>query len=88
MEDFVKLLSGKLPKDKIESGMILSIVRNEKISDKLQLANHFQNQELECRKWLAENKGPTMNSRRRDYTRKLKEIKEMREALEGIWNLI
>lgn len=79
MKDFKKLLNGKLPKNKIQSGMILSIVKNTKIDDKQQLLNYLQNQELLCREWLAKNKtASTMNNRRRDYIRKLKDIQVMK----------
>jgi len=84
MKDFVKSLNGKLPKDKIQSGMILSIVKNTKISDKQQLISYLQNQELLCREWLAKNKGSTMNTRRREYVRKLEDIKVMKEILDRI----
>lgn len=85
MEDFVKLLNGKLPKDNIHSGMILGIIRDEKLKDKQQLMSHLQNQELLCREWLAKNKGSAMNSKRREYTRKLEDISVMRSILEKIW---
>ena len=81
MKEFGKLLSGKLPKNNIHSGMIQSIVKNENIRDKQQLLNYLQNQELLCREWLAKNKGSTMNNRRRDYFRKIEDIKSMREIL-------
>ena len=85
MKDFVKSLNGKLPKDKIQSGMILSIVKNAKISDKQQLLNYLQNQELLCREWLAKNKtASTMNNRRREYVRKLEDIKVMKDILDRI----
>lgn len=82
MKDFKKLLNGKLPKDKIQSGMILSIVKNTKIGDKNQLLNYLQNQELLCREWLAKSKtSSTMNDRRREYMRKLKDIQVMKEII-------
>ncbi|MBL7100941.1 MAG: hypothetical protein ISS23_03245 [Nanoarchaeota archaeon] len=81
MEEFEKQLS-KLPKDKIESGMILSIVKKENISGKQQLLSYLQNQELMCREWLSKNKSSsTMNSIRRDFVRKLEEIKVMQEMV-------
>lgn len=84
MEDFVKSLNGKLPKDDIHSGMILGIIRDEKLKDKQQLMSYLQNQELLCREWLAKNKGQAMNSKRREYTRKLEEIKNMRSILDRV----
>ncbi len=81
MEDFKKVLKEKLPKDNIHSGMVLSIVKNRKIKDKERLATFLQNQEDVCRAWLANNKGPTMNEKRREYFRKLEEIKAMREIM-------
>lgn len=84
MENFKKALNDKLPKDKIESGMILGIVKNEKIKDKQQLLNYLKNQELLCREWLAKNKGSTMNIHRREYARKLENIKTMKEIVDKI----
>ena len=84
MKGFGKSLNGKRPKDKIQSGMILSIVKNAKISDKQQLISYLQNQEILCREWLAKNKGPTMNDRRREYMRKLKDIQIMKEIIDRL----
>jgi len=84
MEDFEKFLKEKLPRDSIHSGMLLSIVKNRKIKDKQRLATFLQNQEDVCREWLATNKGPAMNSRRREYSRKLEEIKAMKEIVDKI----
>ena len=85
MENFKKMLNGKLPKDKIQSGMILSIVKNEKIKDAQQLLSYLHNQELLCREWLAKNKtASTMNDRRREYVRKLEDIKIMRRIIEEL----
>jgi len=81
MKKFKKLLS-KLPKNKIETGMILSIVKNENTSDKEQLLKYLNNQELLCREWLASSKtGSTMNDRRREYVRKLKQIGIMKDLV-------
>lgn len=78
--EFKKLLNGKLPRDKIQSGMILSIVKNTNVSDKQQLIKYLQNQELLCREWLAKNRtASTMNDRRRSYVRKLKDITIMKK---------
>lgn len=84
MENFKKMLNGKLPKDKIETGMILSIVKNENVKNKQQLLSYLQNQELLCREWLAKNKGSTMNDKRREYFRKLEGIKAMRKILDKL----
>lgn len=84
MENFKKLLNNKLPKDKIESGMILGIVKNGKVKDKQQLLSYLKNQELLCREWLAKNKGSTMSVHRREYTRKLESIKAMKEIVDKL----
>ncbi len=85
MKEFEKFLNGKLPKDKIQSGMILSIVKNTKINDKQQLLNYLQNQELLCREWLAKNKtASTMNDRRREYVRKLEDIRIMKKIVDKL----
>ncbi len=81
MEDLVKSLKEKLPKDSIHSGMIMSIVKNEKIKDKQELVTFLQDQEAVCRGWMAKNKGSTMNDRRREYSRKLEDIKAMQEII-------
>ncbi len=85
MEDLMKSLKEKLPKDDIHSGMILSIVKNRKIKGKQRLVTFLQNQEAVCREWMAKNKGPTMNDRRREYSRKLEDIKAMKEIINKIW---
>ena len=84
MEDFKKVLKEKLPRDNIHSGMVLSIVKNRKIKDKERLITFLQNQEDVCREWLANNKGSTMNDRRREYSRKLESIKAMKEIVDRI----
>lgn len=84
MKSFVKSLNGKLPKKSIHSGMILSIIKNESINDKQQLLNYLQNQEILCREWLAKNKASTMNDRRREYVRKLENIKIMKKIIDRI----
>ncbi len=84
MEDLMKSLKEKLPKDNIHSGMILSIVKNRKVKDKQRLITFLQNQEAVCREWLAKNKGPTMNDRRREYSRKIEEIKAMQEIVNNV----
>lgn len=81
MEDFEKLLKDKLPKDKIRSGMILSIVKNKNINDKQRLLSYLKNQEILCREWLAKNKVPTLNDKRREYARKLEEINAMKKII-------
>lgn len=85
MEDLMKSLKEKLPKDSIYSGMILSIVKNRKVKDKQRLVTFLQNQETVCREWLAKNKGSTMNAKRREYSRKLEDIKTMKEIINKIW---
>lgn len=84
MEDLTKSLKEKLPKDDIHSGMILSIVKNRRIKDKERLVAFLQNQETVCRGWLAKNKGQTLSPKRRDYSRKLEEIKSMQEIISRI----
>ncbi len=84
MEDLVKSLKEKLPKDNIHSGMIMSIVKGKKIKDKQELVTFLQDQETVCREWLANNKGSTMNAKRRDYSRKLEEIKTMQEIVNKV----
>jgi len=84
MEDLMKSLKEKLPKDNIHSGMIISIVKNRKIKDKERLVAFLQNQEKVCREWIAKNKGSTMNDRRREYSRKLEEIKAMQEIVNKV----
>ena len=84
MKEFEKEL-GKLPKEKIETGMILSIVKNKDIKDKQQLLSYLHNQELLCREWLAKNKGPsTINDTRRDYVRKLENIMVMKKIADEL----
>lgn len=84
MENFKKLLNGKLPKDSIHSGMILGIVKSRKMKDKQQLLSYLHNQELLCREWLAKNKGSTMNDHRREYARKLENINAMKKILDKL----
>lgn len=43
MEDLMKSLKEKLPKDNIHSGMIISIVKDKKIKDKQELVTFLQN---------------------------------------------
>lgn len=84
MEDLEKSLKEKLPKDSIHSGMILSIVKDKKMKDKQELMTFLQSQETECREWLAKNKGQTLSPKRRDYSRKLEDIKSMQEIVNKI----
>lgn len=84
MKDFEKLLNGKLPKNDIMSGMILSVVRSRRIRDKQRLIKYLQNQELVCMEGLAKSKGPTMNDRRRRCVRKLEEIRAMKKMVDRL----
>ncbi len=84
MEDLMKSLKEKLPKDNIHSGMIISIVKNRKIKDKERLVTFLQNQETVCREWLAKNRGQTLSPKRRDYSRKLEETKAMQEIVNKV----
>jgi len=84
MEDLVKSLKEKLPKDNIHSGMIMGIVKDKKIKDKQELVTFLQDQETVCREWLAKNKGQTLSPKRRDYSRKLEEINAMQEIVNKV----
>ncbi len=84
MEDMIRLLKEKLPKDNLHSGMLISIVKNRKINDKQRLLDFLQNQENVCREWLAKNKGAAMSPKRRDYSRKLEEVQAMKDIAEKI----
>ncbi|MBM3199545.1 hypothetical protein FJZ53_01320 [Candidatus Woesearchaeota archaeon] len=84
MQEFVKMLKEKLPRDNIHTGMVISIARDRKLEDKVKVLEYLQNQENECREWLAKNKNAAMNSKRRDYSRKLEEIQSMKQLLEKI----
>jgi len=81
MQEFVKMLKEKLPRDNIHTGMVISIARDRKLEDKVKVLEYLQNQENEC---LAKNKNAAMNSKRRDYSRKLEEIQSMKQLLEKI----
>ncbi|MDP2907087.1 MAG: hypothetical protein Q8O03_04050 [Nanoarchaeota archaeon] len=84
MEDLVKSLKEKLPKDSIHSGMIISIVKEKKIKDKQELVTFLQDQETVCREWLAKNRGQTLSPKRRDYSRKIEEINAMQEIVNKV----
>lgn len=84
-EEYITKSLDKDLQDKIEFGMLLSLIREKSIKNTDELSKYLDEEVDICRNWLANNKaGTTINRVRREYTKKLEDLELMKKLVERL----
>ncbi len=84
MNELIALLTEKIPAAKQDNifTFLLSIVKENNISELEQLKERINLDIGSCQNWLDENKeGSTVNDIRREYAKKLAHLKDVQELI-------
>src|SRR3989344_6317514 len=82
---FEAFLTKELPKNRFETALIISIVRDKKIMNIEQLSRYLKNETDFCKCWLMENKTETLGGlKRRICTQKLEQFNRINNFIETV----
>ncbi len=86
MKELIALLMKKIPEVKQDNifNFVLSIIKENNIADLDQLKSYLNTDIGFCQRWLDENReGPTINTIRREYAKKLANLKAAKELIDN-----